>query len=219
MDADYWLNCWQQGEIGLFHQERVTPLLPKYWPTLGAPAGCRVLVPLCGKTLDMVWLAEQGHSVLGVELSPLAVEQFFAENGLSPEVSESRMGRHYRAGAIELLCADIFDLDAQTLASCAAAYDRAALVALPAEMRARYVEHVYGQLQPQYRGLLLTLDYDTLKMQGPPFSVDEAETRTLYRPHSRATLIDRRDILDKDPRAAALGLTRFDTLVFRLDGV
>jgi len=216
MEAEFWHARWQQGQIG-FHQQRVTPLLPKYWPTLDVPAGGRVLVPLCGKSLDMLWLAEQGYQVLGVELSPLAVAQFFAENGLQASTSTSAMGQHYRAGAIEILCGDIFAMDARTLASCVAAYDRAALVALPAAMRAPYARHVYGQLHPQYRALLLTLDYDPAQMDGPPFAVNDTEVQAICAPHSRATLLDRRDILSKDARAAEHALTQFDTLVYRLE--
>ena len=84
MDADFWLERWRDGHTR-FHQNRVTPLLQKYWPTLSLPSGSRVLVPLCGKSLDLIWLAQQGHRVLGVELSPLAVDQFFAENDLRPK--------------------------------------------------------------------------------------------------------------------------------------
>jgi len=215
MDAEFWLARWRDGQTR-FHQERVTPLLPKYWPVLGVPQNTRVLVPLCGKSLDMIWLAGQGHAVLGVEISPVAVEQFFAENNLQPRVRESVMGRHYTAGAIEILCGDIFAVDAATLASCAAAYDRAALIALPAAMRSRYVAHVYGQLAADYRGLLLTLDYEQTQMDGPPFAVDDEEVQALYAKHSHATLIDRRDILAKDAKLAAQGLTRLDTLVYQL---
>jgi thiopurine S-methyltransferase len=31
----------------------------------------------------MIWLAEQGHRVVGVELSQIAVAAFFRENGLT----------------------------------------------------------------------------------------------------------------------------------------
>jgi len=216
MHAEFWLTRWQAGQIG-FHQTRVTPWLPKVWPTLDVPVGSRVLVPLCGKSLDMLWLAQQGYQVLGVELSPLAVEQFFAENGLQPEISVCTIGQRYRAGAIDILCGDIFAMDAQTLASCAAAYDRAALVALPADMRASYVRHVYGQLHAHYRALLLTLDYDPAQMDGPPFAVHDDEVQALCHPHSRATLLERRDIRTKDARATEYALTRLDTLVYRLE--
>jgi len=215
MEADFWLERWRDGRTH-FHQTRVTPLLAKYWPTLQLPAGSRVLVPLCGKSLDMVWLAQQGQRVLGVELSPLAVEQFFAENDWQPAVRETGPGKTYTAGDIDIYCGDIFDLGADVLGDCVGAYDRAALVALPAAMRARYARHVYGQLSNAYRGLLITLDYDQAQMEGPPFSVPDEEVQAVYAGHSEAVLIDRRDILAKEPKFVERGLTQLDTLVYRL---
>ena len=96
MEHDFWQQRWQEGRIG-FHQDDVTPLLREYWPTLALPSGSRVFVPLAGKTLDMSWLAAQGHRVLGVELSRIAVEQFFDEHGLKPVRRQSRYGTHYLA--------------------------------------------------------------------------------------------------------------------------
>lgn len=215
MDVEFWLERWRDGRTH-FHQTRVTPLLQKYWPTLSLPPGGKVLVPLCGKSLDMVWLAAQGFQVLGVELSPLAVEQFFAENALEPVIRDSIYGKHYVSGNIEILCGDIFKLDAQWLSHCVGAYDRAALVALPADMRGAYARHVYGQLAPGYRGLLITLDYPQEEMDGPPFAVIDAEVRRLFAEVSPTRLIDRRDILSKEPRFAERGVSRLDTVVYRL---
>ncbi len=215
MDADFWLERWREGQTH-FHQARVTPLLQKYWPTLELPVGSQILVPLCGKSLDMVWLAEQGHRVLGVELSQLAVEQFFAENGMQPTVRQSAQGSHYAAGNIEIICGDIFKLEPATLSACLGAYDRAALIALPPQMRAQYSQYVYGQLADQYRGLLITLDYPQEQMDGPPFSVHEEEVQSIFAAHSQAQVIDRRDILDKEPKFAQRGLQKLDTVVYRL---
>lgn len=217
MTPDFWLKRWREGATG-FHMNRVTPLLPKYWPSLGLSASARVLVPLCGKSLDMTWLAAQGHPVLGVELSPLAVEQFFDEQQLSPAEHDSPMGRHYVAEGIEIICGDIFDVDEATLASCSAVYDRAALVALPPDMRGRYVRHVYGGLAPGYRGLLLTLEYEQALMEGPPFSVAADEVQALYAGHARAQEADRLDIIDKEPKFASRGLRRLDSVTWRLEG-
>lgn len=217
MDAEFWLNKWREGETG-FHMERVTPLLAKYWPSLGLASDARVLVPLCGKSLDMAWLAAQGHPVLGVELSSMAVEQFFEEHHLEPNEHDSALGRHYVAGNIEIICGDIFDLDGATLSSCAGVYDRAALVALPSDMRRRYVEHVYGALAPNYLGILLALEYRQSLMDGPPFSVERDEVLSLFTGHSRASESDRRDILDKEPKFAQRGLDRLETVTWRLEG-
>lgn len=215
MDAEFWLERWREGRTH-FHQTRITPPLERFWPTLQLAAGSRVLVPLCGKSLDMLWLAARNLRVLGVELSPLAVEQFFGENGLAPQVRRSAMGDHYVAGNIEIIRGDIFDLDADTLRGCAGVFDRAALVALPADMRGPYVRHVYGQLPDRYQGLLVTLDYPQQEMDGPPFSVDDEEVQALYAGHSTAELIYRRDILDMEPKFQKAGVSRLDALAYRL---
>jgi thiopurine S-methyltransferase len=215
MDADFWLEKWREGVIP-FHQNQVTPLLPRFWPQLAPPVGSRVLVPLCGKSLDMIWLAEQGLRVLGVELSRLAVEQFFSENGLHPVVEESTLGSHYVAGNIEIVCGDIFGLDAATLHSCATVFDRAALIALPPDMRPRYMQHVYGRLPGHYQGLLITLEYPQDQMPGPPFSVTEQEVAALCAGHSSATRLMRSDILAKSPHMAERGLTQLQAAVYRL---
>jgi thiopurine S-methyltransferase len=217
MEPDFWLQRWQEGQTG-FHQTRVTPLLAKYWPSLELPKNSKVLVPLCGKTLDMRWLVEQGHHVTGVELSSLAVEQFFQENQLRATVTESPLGTHYTAGNLTVICGDIFKLDAQFLSQFQGVYDRAALVALPSPMRATYVNHVYGQMAPGYKGLLITLAYDQSVIQGPPFSVNETEVLGLYSGHTRAKLIDQRDIIEKEPKFKERGLQHLDTLVFELSG-
>jgi len=215
MDTDFWLQRWKQGQTG-FHQSRVMPLLQKHWPGLGLPAGSRVLVPLAGKTLDVAWLAEQGHAVLAVELSPIAVGQFFEEHALKPEIRSTPVGTLYRAGPIEFLCGDIFGLDAGTLSGCAGCYDRAALIALPPALRERYARHVYGQLPAGCRTLLLTLDYPQAEMDGPPFSVPESEIQTLYGDRWRIERLETRDILSQEPKFAARGVSRMHTSAFRL---
>ena len=193
------------------------PLLQKHWPTLALPVGSRVFVPLAGKSLDMLWLAERGHRVLGVELSALAVDQFFAENGLTPTLRESRYGTHHVAGNIELICGDAFALDTEALADCVGVYDRAALIALPPPMRERYAAELYAKLPAGCTGLLLTLEYAQAEMAGPPFSVEEAEVRRLYEADWQVTLLDRRDILAMQPDFAAAGLTALGTVVYRLE--
>jgi thiopurine S-methyltransferase len=217
MEADFWLERWRDGRTH-FHQNTVTPQLPVHWPALALPAGSRVLVPLCGKSLDMIWLAQQGMRVLGVELSQLGVEQFFAENQLHPAIHQSAQGSHYVAGDIEIICGDIFKLESATLAACNGIYDRAALIALPPPMRAPYVRHVYAQLPALYSGLLITLDYRQELMNGPPFSVPDDEVQTLFAGHSAALIVERSDILKEEPKFAERGLTALDTLAYRLQG-
>lgn len=215
MEAEFWLERWREGRTN-FHQSKVMPLLSKHWPKLPVSAGARVLVPLCGKSLDMPWLAAQGFKVLGVELAPQAVEQFFNEHGLEPTVHESTEGRHYVAGAIEIICGDIFDLDAETIAGCQGVYDRAALIALPVDMRQAYVDHVYGHLPQGCEGLLITLDYPQQQMSGPPFSVPDDEVQALFTGPTKAVEIERRDILQEEDKFLRSGVERLDTVVYRL---
>ncbi|MDI1252801.1 thiopurine S-methyltransferase [Thermomonas sp.] len=179
MQPDFWHQRWNEGRIG-FHQGAPTLLLVKHWLALGIAPDAKVFVPLCGKSLDMAWLASQGHRVLGVELSQLAVEQFFAEHGLTPNIHESRYGTHYRAGAIEIIHGDAFALDAKVLAECAAVFDRAALIALPPELRQRYASELYARLPTGCAGLLVTLEYPQHEKDGPPFAVQADEVQALF---------------------------------------
>ncbi|MFP7722855.1 thiopurine S-methyltransferase [Lysobacter sp. A3-1-A15] len=215
MHPDFWLQRWSENRIG-FHQDAPTPLLVRYWPTLGLPTGARVFVPLAGKSLDMAWLAAQGHRVLGVELSRQAVEAFFEEHGLAPERRESRHGVHYAAGPIELIHGDAFALDAGVLADCEGVFDRAALIALPPDLRRRYVHELYARLPAGCRGLLVTLEYPPHEKAGPPFPVDEGEVRDLYGRDWTVEVLERRDILASQPGFVADGVTSLETVAYRL---
>lgn len=215
MEPDFWHQRWQDNRIG-FHMDQPLPLLLKHWPSLALPAGSRVFVPLCGKSVDMAWLAECGHRVLGVELSELAVRQFFSERGLVPQVREAGDGVRYSAGPYELICGDAFELDADTLADCSAVYDRAALIALPPALRRRYAETVWRRLPAGCSGLLVTLEYPQEQKDGPPFSVDEAEVRALLEPAWEVSLLERRDILAHEPRFGEAGVASLNTAVYRL---
>ncbi|HIY70674.1 MAG TPA: thiopurine S-methyltransferase [Candidatus Luteimonas excrementigallinarum] len=215
MEPDFWHERWQDGRIG-FHQAQPLPLLCKHWPALSLAAGSRVFVPLCGKSVDMAWLAGQGHRVLGVELSGLAVQQFFDERGLSPSKRDTRLGTHYSAGPYELICGDAFALDEATLADCAAVYDRAALIALPPPLRERYAATTWQRLPAGCEGLLITLEYPQAQKAGPPFSVEEAEVRGLLEPGWAVSVRERRDILADEPRFAEAGVTSLHTTVYTL---
>ena len=214
MHPDFWHQRWQQNQIG-FHQHTPTPLLQKHWPALDVPVDARVFVPLCRKSLDMAWLAAQGHRVLGVELSRLAVEQFFAEHGLQPAIEDSRYGTRFRAGNIEILCGDAFGLDAELLADCSAVFDRAALIALPPALRQRYAGELQTRLPAGCRGLLITLEYPQAERDGPPFSVPEQEVRSIYDSAWRIDLLERRPIPPDHPGFVG-GVSRVDTSVYGL---
>ena len=214
MQPNFWHQRWADNQIG-FHQSAPTTLLLKHWPQLGVPAGTKVFVPLCGKSLDMAWLASQGHRVLGVELSQLAVEQFFAEQDLTPEIRESRYGKHYRAGGIEIIHGDAFGLDAEVLADCSAVFDRAAMIALPPPIRVRYAEELYARLPTGCRGLLITLEYPQTERDGPPFAISETEIRERYAPKWDVDVLERRPIAP-DHAGYVSGVSKLDTTVYAM---
>lgn len=184
MEAEFWHERWREGRIG-FHQPDYNPQMVSCWPSLadeaGLGEGSTVFVPLAGKSRDMIWLAEQGYRVLGIELDKSAVDAFSAENAPVP-------------GSIDLRCGDFFALTAEDLAEVAAVYDRAALIALPPEMRARYATHMRACLPKGTPMLILTLEYDQSEMDGPPFSVSEAEIRSLYGGDYSVECIDSMDL-------------------------
>lgn len=218
MHPDFWHDRWQRNQIG-FHQDAVSPMLAAHWPAAGVAAHARVFVPLCGKSLDMAWLAARGHTVLGVELSPVAVRDFFVSQSLSPSVHRTRLGEHHVAGPYELIVGDAFALDAEALAGCQGVYDRAALIALPPGMRSAYLHALYAALPAECRGLLVTLEYPQAQKAGPPFSVEEAEVRAGLQQHWQVDLLDRRDILADDGGSVGQGLTALHTAAYRLQRV
>jgi thiopurine S-methyltransferase len=188
MQHDFWHQRWQNQQIG-FHQSKVHPFLLAHFQALGLQAGQCVFVPLCGKTLDMHWLLAQGLHVAGAELSELAVDAFFAELELSPEITQSGSLKRYRAEQVEIFQGDFFELTQHQLGAVDAIYDRAALIALPDEMRKHYVQHLMSitQMAPQ---LLISFEYDQSLVPGPPFSVSKAEVSTHYALHYALTELD-----------------------------
>lgn len=213
MHEDFWQARWARDEIG-FHLDEVNPYLLRYWSQLSAQPGERVLVPLCGKTLDLRWLAAQGLQVLGVELSRKAIEDFFVEQGLQPQIEERGAFVRFRAEAIELWCGDFFALAAADVEQCHLFYDRAALIALPLEMRQRYAAHLRAILPQVCRGLLVTLDYPQEQMNGPPFAVPAEQVQAFYAEGWDARLLAKEDVLGENWRFLQRGLTRLEESVF-----
>jgi thiopurine S-methyltransferase len=204
MEPAFWQKRWADNQIG-FHRNDVNPFLLAHWPTLALAEGSRVLVPLCGKSLDMAWLAGQGHRVLGVELSRRAVEDFFREQGLQAQVSQQGAFEVWRSGEVEVWCGDFFALRAEDVADCMGLYDRAALIALPSEMRARYMAHLSQVLPAGCQGLLLTMDYDQQLLDGPPFSVPDGEVRQGYA-GGNVQVLDEREVIEESPKFLQAGV-------------
>ncbi len=177
MDSHFWRSRWGEGRIG-FHEGKSNALLVKHLAALGS--GRRVLVPLCGKAEDLAYLAAQGHQVVGVELVESAVRAFFEEHDVKPVITKEGVFTRYTAQNITLLAGDFFATTRELLGPVDALYDRAALIALPDTMRGGYVKHLRELMAQGAAGLIITVEYPQDKMEGPPFSVTEAELRTHY---------------------------------------
>lgn len=215
MHHNFWHERWHKGEIG-FHQNEVNSWLLKYWDALAVPDTGTAFVPLCGKSLDMVWLRRRGHQVLGVELSMIAVQSFFAENGATPHATTLDNFECLENEGVRLLCGDFFALRTEDMAHVSTVYDRAALVALPVEMRRQYAAHMARILPPGTPMLLVVMDYPQHERSGPPFAATLDEVRTLYGAVADIEVLESRDVLDENPRFKQQGLTRMREHVLRL---
>ena len=207
-----WLDRWATGRIG-WHEEDGNAGLQSHWPA-NADAK-RVLVPLCGKSQDLIWLARRGHEVVGVELAEKAIHEFFADNDLAYRVDSSEALDCYSADdfPISIYCGDYFEFDAPPFD---ALYDRGALVAMPESLRSKYVGHTKKLLRPDAIRLLITLEYDQSVVQGPPFALLPSELSTYWDDLVRVEEID--DLETCPPKFRAAGLTEIKEVVWLAAG-
>jgi thiopurine S-methyltransferase len=215
LQPEFWRERWQTGNIA-FHQAAADRHLVRYWPDLEIAPHSRVFVPLCGKSLDLAWLRERGHTVAGVELSAVALESFCMEQGV-PATRRTIDGFDiYEADRLELYCGDFFNLRSDLLGAVSAIYDRASLIAWPPELRASYVAHLASLTTPGTQTLLITVEYAQAQMSGPPFSVSSDDVDRLYSASHAIQELSRRDILDEEPRFRSRGVTRLQEICYRL---
>ncbi len=188
MEKHIWLERWEKGLTG-FHNDEVNPLLTKHFKELELPLSSRIFVPLCGKTLDIGWLLSKGFSVVGVELSEMAVKELFEALGEEPYIMQEGEHLHYHAENIDIFVGDFFTLTPQMIGNIDAVYDRAAIVALPEDMRIDYTGHMLN-LAGNTPQLMTTVVYDQSLMDNSPFSVDKEELERHYGKHYTITQLD-----------------------------
>lgn len=215
MQPDFWHRRWQLGQTG-FHQSAVDRHLRRHWPDLGVADDGRVFVPLCGKSLDLLWLRDRHHSVSGVELSAVALELFCMENGVPARRRILEYFDVYEAERLRLYRGDYFALTPELLAPVTAVFDRAALIAWPPELRAAYVAHLTALTGPGTQTLLVTVEYIQSQMTGPPFSVAADEVDRLYGRSHAIQLLSREDVLANEPRLRSRGLTQLHEVCYLL---
>ncbi|MDP8984755.1 MAG: thiopurine S-methyltransferase [Pseudomonadota bacterium] len=215
MQPDFWHARWRAGQIG-FHRARADSHLTRHWPDLGLPTGSRTFVPLCGKTLDLLWLRDHGHAVAGVELSVVALEAFCLENGIPTRRRTAQGFDVYEAPRLELFCGDFFALGRAQLGDLAGVFDRAALVAWPPELRAPYVDHMAKLTRAGTEMLLVTMEYPQGQTAGPPFSIPQEEVMALYGSRYEIRELSRDDVLADEPRMRSRGVTQLHEVCYRL---
>jgi thiopurine S-methyltransferase len=193
MKHDFWHERWQNNQIG-FHLPEANPLLVQHFsilnlkPESNPNKSPRIFLPLCGKTLDIAWLLAQGYRVAGAELSQIAIEDLFNSLNLTPTITQLGEITHYIAPNIELFVGDIFKVTPAILGNVDAVYDRAALVALPDEMRKTYITHLMA-LTKHAPQLLICFEYDQAVHAGPPFSISADEVKQHYQTAYELTLL------------------------------
>ena len=205
-----WHKRWTANQIG-FHREVVNDILEKYWASIEPSPKGSVLVPLCGKSIDMHWLVEQGHEVIGVELVQKAVDAFFNDANVTPSIEHLDGFTRYTSGKNTILQGDVFALS-PSLATCQAWYDRAALVALPSSIRPAYVEQIHALCDPGSVGLMITFAYPQEQMQGPPFSLPNEEVEDLFGDSFIVELLEQIPLEDEKDR----GLTNVHSSVYKI---
>lgn len=215
MNKTFWTERWQRRDIG-FHQPHIHEQLTRLWPTLGLPVASTVFVPLAGKTRDMVWLATQGHRVIGVELSEVAVREFFQDGGQTPDVRSDGPFDVYSAGPFSLYRGDFFEMPGEALAGVAAVYDRAALIALPPDLRVRYAQKLTNILPREAVVFLIAVAYPEGEISGPPFSLTRDDVENLYGDAFRIEVLEDRDGLEGSGNLKRRGVTELRETAYLL---
>jgi thiopurine S-methyltransferase len=215
VQPDFWLQRWRAAQIG-FHQMAVDRHLKAYWPLLKLPLDSPVFVPLCGKSLDLMWLRERGHSVTGVELSPVALESFLMEHGIPARRRVLADFDVFEAEELKLYRGDFFKLTPTQLGNTSAVYDRAALISWTPEARQSYVKKLTSLTSPGAQTLLIAVEYPPEQMQGPPFPLTRGTIEELYLGHYSIEELGRHEILELEPRLKARGLTELREVCYRM---
>jgi thiopurine S-methyltransferase len=215
LQPQFWHDRWRTGQIG-FHQSAVDRHLRQHWPELGLSNSSRVFVPLCGKSLDLLWLRERGHSVAGVELSTVALESFCMEQGVPARRRTLDPFDVYEAERVELYRGDFFKLAPELLGTFSAIYDRASLISWTPELRSAYVAQVTALSTQGTLTLLIVMEYPQAQMPGPPFSISAEDIDRLYSETHAIQHLSRHDILANEPRLRSRGLTQLHEVCYRL---
>ena len=215
MEHKFWHDRWENDRIG-FHQETINPYLNEYVSHLEISTSRCIFVPLCGKTKDMLWLAEKGFHVIGVEINEKAILSFFNENKIEYITKEESKICCFSSKNITIYKADIFDLEPRHMKNADCFYDRAALIALPKSTRSNYIQQMKTLTGNSPIGLLVSIEYLPTQSEFPPFCIKEEEIADLFSANFAVGKLMEQDILDASPKAIERGLTEIKEVVYSL---
>ena len=209
-DMEFWHNRWHTQQIG-WHRAVYNDMLLKHWPTINAAENSKVMVPLCGKSLDMLWLAEQGYSVVGLEMVEKAIQDFFAENDLEYTSKITENHTEYSSQNITIYQGNVLDIVSGKI-DADAWYDRAAMIAIDPSTRQSYVEQLRSQTKPGAVGLLITFAYPQEQMAGPPFALYDEHVFDLFHDGFTVECLETVRLEDEKDR----GLSEIHSSVFKI---
>ncbi|XP_041359700.1 probable thiopurine S-methyltransferase isoform X2 [Gigantopelta aegis] len=182
--VDDWRQRWEEKRIG-FHQTTVHELLVEYKDRLLAGREhIKIFFPLCGKSVDMKWVYDLGHDVVGVEASKIGITEFFEESSLEYTVEPltTITGNCYKStdGRVQIYECDLFDFNKDLAGQFDAIWDRGAMVAINKDQRKSYTSLLKTLMAPGCHTLLCTLFYDATIWPGPPHVVPHSEVYDIY---------------------------------------
>lgn len=208
MEISYWQSRWEKDKTG-WHMDSVYPALPNVWPNISLPPAATILVPLCGKSLDIAWFLQQGHRVIGVDASPKALGAIMERSTNTFHQDSSHGFTVYRSDNLELWEGDVMKLPAKKISPIHLIYDKAAIIALPPKMRSAYAHQLITLCNPQTQILIETFEYPQEEMNGPPFSVTRDELEQLFGEHFSFALLHEQSKLDELARFRQRGLSSY----------
>ena len=212
-----WHKRWQHENIG-WHRTEPNEHLLAHSNQISFDKKPKILVPLCGKSQDLLWLAQRGAIVIGIELVEKAIIDFFQEWG----VDAKRIDKHgcpcYQFDSITIFCGNFFDLSAEQIGTFDVIYDRASLVALPPSQRERYIAHQLHFLKPTGLLLLISFDLPVPETKGPPYPVRKSTIPMLYRNTSKTVMLGEHKSTPKtDQKLKQRGLSWSRTAIWRIE--
>ncbi|KAM4028207.1 thiopurine S-methyltransferase isoform 2-T3 [Anomaloglossus baeobatrachus] len=198
LSDDDWKHKWEIKNIG-FHEKEIHPLLVEFINEMQyGRTKLNIFFPLCGKVVDMKWLADKGHNVVGVDVCEIALKEFFVEQNIpynEETVDEIPGAKVFKSvsGTIALYCCSIYDLSPSVIGKFDGIWDRAAFVAVNRRDRERYTNVLLSLMAKDCRLLLVTVEYDPKLHKGPPFYVPESDIETFLGPSCTYKLLKKMD--------------------------